>query len=74
MLWNEPYTYVDIVFCENNVIVGYAVVELSYYKGNDTTYQPVLLKSVSFISPNKEYQNITLDYVQERCIQVKEQR
>lgn len=74
LLWNEPYTYVDIVFCENNVIVGYAVVELSYYKGNDTTYQPVLLKSVSFISPNKEYQNITLDYVQERCIQVKEQR
>lgn len=72
--WNEPFTYVDIIVYENDAIIGYAVVEFRYHKGKNTIYEPILLKSVSFISPDKAYQNITLDYVQERFMKAKEVR
>ncbi|MEY8518680.1 hypothetical protein AALC25_17635 [Lachnospiraceae bacterium 29-84] len=66
--------YINIVICEEENIVGYAVVEIST---NDLenepaqTYSIKLLKSISFPKVNGEYQKITAEYVAAEMEQIK---
>lgn len=66
--------YINIVICEEENIVGYAVVEIytdDLENESAQTYNAKLLKSVSFPKVNEEYQKITPEYVATKMKQIK---